>query len=239
MKTKTRSQLFILFLLIAGAIIILIFWGINKRLATVTRKTMDYQLGIVFHRQSSGVAKKIQGVDDNFSLFSDSQLGISLLAPRRSYCENTKDGEVIKTMVRGQIIFLVKENDQAVLLKKITVQKDDVARSIGVPYAFIVQDVKNEGEITAFIKARYGEKCEIDAITPIAGRLSVAMVTIKNSAETNKGDGCLVSYITSIMYNKASNKLVAWDGGQAVNFCGVNGEPLDLQIDNSVKFLGE
>lgn len=187
--------------------------------------------------QKLGSDSTLVSVDAKFNEYTNTKLGFKVLVPKQvrgqwaeyqsqKNCVNPvpvvviEDKEVIYVQTRLYFDFDADECKTATLeyLK---------ALEHGIPFAYHVRDIKNDDELLAFIKDRYGKDCKLGDKKSWAKQNGVFEVEIAGVVPLDSKKDCIVNYQTFLYYHPAKNKAISYDQGQAYNFY----DPVDYNKD--------
>ena len=98
-------------------------------------------------------------------------------------------------------------------------------------WTIVVQEISDDAQLDAFIKARYGAGCSLGEKTPWDLQDGVFDVGILGDDKPMETTECLINYATVLKYYPDGNKVISWHLGQAWTFVG--------DVEYSVFYDGE
>lgn len=84
-------------------------------------------------------------------------------------------------------------------------------------WQIVSAQVRNNGELDAFVKSRYGSGCSVGDVEA-SGQDGVYRVRIQGDGKDPSETQCPVNYATMVKYAPEANKVIAWDLGQSYTF---------------------
>lgn len=104
-------------------------------------------------------------------------------------------------------------------------------------WEFVASEVESDVELEKFIKEKYGSGCSLGKKVPTE-QSGVYRPEILGDGLDLGETACPINYITEIRYNADTNKVVAWDLGQAYTFVGDEdfSKLYDQEMVDSFKF---
>jgi hypothetical protein len=118
----------------------------------------------------------------------------------------------------------------------------DLLRDSENPYQtrwkIVAEQVRNDAELEAFIKARYGSGCSLGEKAG-SSQDGVYDVRVEGDGKDLSETKCPLNYRTVVKYYPAGNKVIAWDLGQAVTFAATLDYSVthDQEMVESFRFL--
>ncbi len=173
---------------------------------------------------------EITSVDDEFNLYRDFENHYSFKFPKQitlSQCEAAEE-KVNMTVIRdGNIAYLTPEKTQRYtdikVCSVITASAKSLAEGAAVHngplFVFKTVPVKDDTEITSFLKKEYGPGCSMIDKKLIPGSTDAYAINIKTAGpEVPENEMCFINYITETRYSPTLGEIVKWDIGQDINF---------------------
>jgi hypothetical protein len=105
-------------------------------------------------------------------------------------------------------------------------------------WKIVTVEVRNDDELDAFVKARYGFGCSVGE-RPASGQDGVYDVRVQGDGKDLSETQCPLNYATMVKYAPAANKVIAWDLGQAYTFLADESlmTAYDQEMVESFRFL--
>ena len=98
-------------------------------------------------------------------------------------------------------------------------------------WTIVMQEIQDDAQLDAFIKARYGAGCSLGEKTPWDLQEGVFDVGIEGDGLPMETTECLINYATVLKYYPDGGKVISWHLGQAWTFAG--------DVDYTVIYDGE
>ena len=178
----------------------------------------------------------LTSIDDTWNQYINVRIGFSMKIPKQVQVTDTQRiaVDVFEDPASPEEVFIATThwapygNPDA--LRKTTWSDLKAANIAGtlLSWHIVSQQVRNDAELTAFLKNRYGKDCTIGVKKLM--HPGVYDVIIGNGMPPDEGD-CFVNYITIIRQSTERQQVVAWNMGQDVTFIGAprDASPEELQ----------
>jgi hypothetical protein len=107
-------------------------------------------------------------------------------------------------------------------------------------WKIVVREVRNDEELDAFLKSRYGSGCSLGEKVS-SNQDGVYDIKIQGDGNDWSESLCPLNYGTVVKYFPEGNKVIAWDTGQASTFAADAGNSVvhDQEMVDSFRFLTE
>lgn len=107
-------------------------------------------------------------------------------------------------------------------------------------WAIVTAQIRDDEELDAFIKDRYGPGCSLGEKTP-SSQEGVYDISIQGDGLDLSESQCPINYRTVVKYYPAGERVVAWDTGQATTFAADASYAVtyDQEMIDSFRFLNE
>jgi hypothetical protein len=105
-------------------------------------------------------------------------------------------------------------------------------------WEIVVREVRDDDELDAFIKSRYGSGCSLGERI-VSGQDGVYDVRIQGDGKGLSETRCPLNYATVVKYYPAGDKVIAWNLGQGPTFVADVAYPVtyDREMVDSFRFL--
>jgi hypothetical protein len=206
-----------------------------KKVSTNSTKAVDQKAPA---DETANKESEIKSIDSNWNQYTNYQLGFTLKIPKRAvFAGNSAD---VVSYKAGNIDYIYPnfKNDkyyEDFINQLKNPSLDEFGKVAGIPWAILVENVKNDGELLKFIQNRYGTGCKLGKkeIIP-SGDYKIVIESDGLDPEVSK---CFLNYALSIKYNPVKEKVAAWDIGQGPNFFVTSDKSVDNEMDESFQFI--
>ena len=181
-------------------------------------------------------------LDEDWQHYRNERLGFEIDLPKVSTL-TTHEEEIkiqsIKILENGNVVWFDLESnpEYAERAKRITSNQSEFEKVQGIPWAILINMVKNDLELENFIQQRYGEKCKLGTKKE-SSQTGVFDINVKSDGPES---GCFLNWVLTIKYYPEKNIVAAWDLGQGPTFLKINSEKngaaYDMEMLDSFKFI--
>ena len=193
-----------------------------------------------------GIVSIVESIDDSWYKHEDLQHKYSLMIPKTVTlydCESEKKEVEFRAITDGEKAYFgpntLYEYSESGCQEK-DVLKMSVSDLAGAypSWHLVVGDVKNDEEVSEFLKGIYGQGCgnwELGEEVQ-SGTYSISIET--TGPEEPEESLCFLNWVLVVRYSPDLGKIATWSIGQDANFYSADGTSLDLEMAGSFTFGG-
>ena len=214
------KKLFSLLFMVA----VLVFVGCQNSTPGSNNNNTELKLDVPSTITPLGELSKLESIDDQWNLYTNSNLGFSLKVPVKvvGIEQKLEPMDIIEDSYSG-IVTIINPSDinytkvKTNAANELSVSIEDKVE--GIVWAITVLPAGSDADLNAFIKQRYGADCvgEVFRTDPVTGYLYYTLKDSKGNP-ASMTSLCPLNAAFALIYSPTDQKLATWGLGNGGNY---------------------